>query len=276
MNHFSHDHAGVLVFFHRAASAMPVNSLVNEAMIIIRKRIVRRLFFSIIFVFSVTGVVSADVYKFNLINPPDKEAELPKVEAIGDLVINGTIHIPAYQLTVLDSIEDSGWSTVAPETLKVQGHLDPKFAGRLTAYFHTNGWMLVPQSWKVTRGAQGVDGSAVVSFAPPTGQGHLTYSTAGACVGCAQSNASIFFPEARRSAKENDFLFYNGTNVPIKTVRIRPKIMAYHVVVHGQPIDGLAFYDEENDFEFSQVEVSLPTADRDLATPILNWFLPSK
>ena len=240
----------------------------------IRKRILRLLLFTIILVFPVTGVVSAEVYKFTLTNPPDKVADQPKVKAIGDLVINGTVHIPAYQLTMQDGTEESGWSTAAPETLKIQGHLDPRFAGRLTAYFHARGWILVPRIWKVTRGAQGADGSAVVNFAPPTGQGHLTYSTAGACVGCAQSTASVFFPEARQSAKQNEFLFYNGTNVPMKTVRIRPKIMAYRVVVHGQPIDGLAFYDEENDFQFFQVEVSLPAAERGLATPILNWFLP--
>jgi len=223
-----------------------------------------------------TGVTSADVYKFTLTNPPDKATDKPKVKAIGDLVINGALHLPAYQLTVQDGIEESGWSTATPETLKIQAHLDPKFAGRLAAYFHANGWILVPRNWKVTRGAQGADGSAVVNFAPPTRQGHLTYSTTGACVGCAQSEASVFFPEARLSAKQNDFLFYNGTNVPMKNVRIRPKIMAYRAVVHGQPIDGLAFYDEESDLPFFQVEVSLPAADRDLATPILNWFLPPK
>jgi hypothetical protein len=223
-----------------------------------------------------TGVTSADVYKFTLTHPPDKAADQPKVKAIGELVINGTLHLPAYQLTVQDGIEESGWSTAAPETLKIQGHLDPKFAGRLVAYFHADGWIMVPRNWKVTRGAQGVDGSGVVNFAPPTGQGHLTYWTAGACVGCAQSSASVFFPEARRSAKQNDFPFYNGTNVPLKTVRIRPKMMAYRAVVDRQPIDGLAFYNEESDFQFFQVEVSLPAVERDLATPILNWFLPPK
>lgn len=223
-----------------------------------------------------TGITGAEVYKFKLTSTPDKAADQPKVKGIGDLVINGTLHLPAYQLTMQDGIEDSGWSTTAPKTMKIQGHLDPKFAGRLAAYFHANGWILAPRNWKVTRGAQGVDGSMVVNFAPPGKQGHLSYWTAGACVGCAQSTAGVFFPEARRAAKENDFLIYNGTNVPLKTIRIRPKIMAYRAVVDGQPIDGLAFYDEENDFQFFQVEVSLPAPERDLATPILNWFLLSK
>lgn len=235
----------------------------------IRKPLLRLLLSTIILVFPVTEVISAEVYKFTLTNPPDKAADQPRVKAIGDLVINGRIHIPAYQLTVQDGIEESGWRTAVPETLKIEGNLDPKFAGRVAAYFHPNGWILVPRNWKITRGAQGADGSGVVDFAPPTGQGRLTYWTAGGCVGCAQSAASVFFPEARRSAKENDFLFYSGTNVPLKIVRIRPKMMAYRVIVHGQPIDGLAFYDEQNDFEFFQVEVSLPAAERDLATPIL-------
>ena len=213
---------------------------------------------------------------FALSYPSDMAADLPKVKSIGEIVINGTVHVPAFQLTVQDGIEDSGWSTATPETLKIQGHLDPKAAGRLVAYYHANGWILVPKGWRVTRGAQGVDGSGAISFAPTTGQGHLTHWTAGACVGCAQSTASVFFLEAHRSAKENDFLFYEGSNVPLKTVRIRPKVMAYRAVVEGQPIDGLAFYDEESDLPYHQVEVSLPSAERDLATPILNWFLPPK
>jgi hypothetical protein len=221
-----------------------------------------------------TGVTNADVYKFTLADPPDKASDQPKVKAIGDLVINGTLHLPAYQLTERDGIEESGWSTADPKSLKIQGHLDPKFAGRLVAYFHADGWILVPRNWKVTRGGQGVDGSGVVSFAPPKGQGHLTYVTTGACAGCAQSSASVFFPEALRGARESDFLFYNGTNVPLKTVRIRPKMMAYRAVVHKQPIDGLAYYNEKSDLPFFQVEVSLPAGERDLATPILNWFLP--
>jgi len=223
-----------------------------------------------------TGVASADVYNFSLTYPPDKAADRPKVKPIGDLIINGTLHLPAYQLTVQDGIEESGWSTATPKTMKIQARLDPKFAGRLAAYFHANGWILVPRNWKVTRGAQGVDGSEALSFAPPSGQGHLTYWTAGACVGCAESAASAFFPEARRNAKQSDFLFYDRTNVPLKIVRIRPKMMAYRAVVQRQPIDGLAFYDEESDFQFFHVEVSLRAAERDLATPILNWFLPPK
>lgn len=218
----------------------------------------------------------AEAHKFALTYPSDQSADLPKVRAIGEVVINGTTHLPAYQLSVQGGIEDSGWSTATPDTLEISGHLDPRVAARMVAYYSANGWILVPKGWKVTRGAQGVDGSGAISFAPATGQGHLTYRTAGACVGCAQSTASVFFPEAHRSAKENGFLFYDGTNVPLKTVCIRPKVMAYRAVMRGQPIDGLAFYDEESDLPFHQVEVSLPQAERDLATPVLNWFLPPK
>lgn len=72
-----------------------------------------------------TGVTSAEVYKFTLINPPDKAADQPKVKAIGDLVINGSLHLPAYQLTVQDGIEESGWSTAAPKAQKHdQGHFE--------------------------------------------------------------------------------------------------------------------------------------------------------
>jgi hypothetical protein len=243
---------------------------------LLKKHIFSILLFAAMLVFPVTGVIGAEVYKFSIGNPPDEAVNQPKVKAIGDLVINGAVRIPAYQLTVQDGIEESGWSAATPDTLKIQGSLSPKFAGQLAAYFHADGWILAPRGWKVTMGARGADASVVLNFAPPTGQGHLTYWSAGACAGCALSTASVFFPEARRRAKQDDFLFYNGTNVPMKIVRIRPKMVAYRAVVSNQPIDGLAFYDAALDLPFFQVEVSLPAAQRNLATPILNWFLSRK
>ena len=83
--------------------------------------------------YSLDGATHAEVYTFTLANPPDNAADLPKVKTTGKLVINGSIRLPAYQLTVQDGIEESGWSTATPDTLKIQGHLDPKFAGRLVA-----------------------------------------------------------------------------------------------------------------------------------------------
>jgi len=221
-------------------------------------------------------LLGAEPFQFALRPHPVKPEDQPKAQRLGELKLNGDIRLPAFQLTVKDGIAESGWSTATPDSLEVRSTCDPKFAGRLSAFYHTNGWILVPKDWKAVRGANGVDGSEAITFAPPTGVGRLSYWTPGACVGCALSTAAVFFPEAQREAKKEDFLFYNGTNVPLKTVRIRPKMVAYRAVVEGQPIDGLALFDPDNDYFFFMVEVSLPDQDRDLAKPILNWFLPKK
>lgn len=203
-------------------------------------------------------------------------ADRPRVKPLGDLQFEGGAKLPAYLVSVQDGLAEGGWSAPAPPPMTLPRRLDPKLAGRLAAYRHAGVWILVPRGWQAVRGGSGADGSTVLAFAPSSGLGHVTYTSMGACVGCAQSAASLFFPEARRSAEENGFPFCDRANVPVKAVRIRPKIMAYRAVVQGQPIDGLADYDGDRDLPFHKIEASLPAADRDLATPILNGFLPPR
>lgn len=56
----------------------------------------------------------------------------------------------------------------------------------MVTYCHTYGWTMIPKGWKVTRGAQGFDGSGAISFAFKVGHGHLIYWTAGVCLGCVE------------------------------------------------------------------------------------------
>lgn len=220
---------------------------------------------------------AGDVYPFSLAAKVDPVAERPRVKAIGELMVNGRFRLPAFQIIVRDPLTKAGWLADGPGPRSIRGHLDAGSAAQLVAYHHPNGWILVPKGWEVIHGQSGVDGSAGVTFAPPSGVGYLSYYTSGgACEGCAQMPASIFFPEARRKAQDNDRPWYSGTNVPLKAVRIRPHLMAYRVVLQEQPIDGLAYYNEDPDCLFYKVEVTLPPALRALATPILNWFLPPK
>jgi hypothetical protein len=224
-------------------------------------------------------VSATEIYTFSLDVNPAKADERPKVaKAAGDLALGKDVAVPAYQVTMPDGVEDSGWRTFAPDphdlTPPDGSRLTPALASRLAAYYHSYGWILVPRGWSLIRAASGADGSETLTFAPPHGRGYIRFESAGACVGCALMSAAVFFPEAERAAREEKFAYYIGTNVPLKTVRMRPHVMAYRVEIGGQPIDGLASYDEAADLPFEQVEVSLPQDQRDLAKAILNWFLP--
>ena len=138
-----------------------------------------------------------------------------------------------------------------------------------------NGSIFVPKGWRLLRGQIGANGSQSYMFSAPNGEGFLTFYDASACVGCAQSAASIFFSEAYKGAKENDFTVYDSTNWPMKKVHLNPHLVAYSVEHQGQRLDGVAYYnaDADVDLTFWQAEISLPTAERDLANPLLNQFI---
>ncbi len=218
----------------------------------------------------------AELYSFG--PPPataDKADERPKTEAIGQLLINGHTRLPAYRLALPSGAED-GLRRFDPDSLTLHSRQAPKHAGQLAAFYHAYGWLLVPKGWQAVQGGVGANGSESLLFRPPSGPGYLSFYHTSACIGCAQSTAAVFFPEARKDAQANDFLFYTGTRTPLHTSRIRPHMMAYRTTADGQQIDGVAYYNAAEDLPFFKVEVSLPAAQRHLATPILNWFVPPK
>ena len=215
---------------------------------------------------------SAETYRFTLARTAPAPADAPKVKPVGELVVNGSLRMPAYAITVVDGID--GWTTAQPGTMKIVGaKLTAAQAARLAAYATPSGWMLVPRDWKLLAGGVGADGSTAITFVPSSGQGHFDFYDASACRGCAETPASLFFPEARADAKRDEYSVYEKSATPLKLTRLGKHRMLYRTVVDGQPIDGVAEYDGASDLPYRNWEVSLPAAQRDLATPMLNWFL---
>ncbi|PNS07872.1 DUF4850 domain-containing protein [Solilutibacter silvestris] len=216
---------------------------------------------------------SAEVYRFTIARKAPAASDVPKTTPIGELVVNGALHLPAYAITVVDGID--GWTTAKPESMKVDGaKLTATQAARLAAYATPSGWMLVPRDWKLLKGGVGADGSTAISFVPSSGNGHLDFYDASACRGCAETPASLFFPEARADAQRDEYPVYERSATPLKLTRHGKHRMLYRTVVDGQPIDGIAYYDSASDLPYRNHEVSLPAAQRDLATPMLNWYVP--
>ena len=207
-------------------------------------------------------------------NAPDRATAF----ALDNVTLNG-VSVPAYGISLADVMSDKEGARVEfgrdnTETLSSSASADA--LQQLAVYHHPNGWLLAPRDWQLVRAQLGVNGSEILAFAPQTGQGYLLFSHAGACVGCAQSEAAVFFEEAKKDAQENDFDFYTGTDVAIKSVRLRPHLVAYEAHKNDQRIDGVAYYDRDNEMEFWRVQVSLPAEQQALARPILNRFVPPR
>ncbi|MBS0458215.1 MAG: DUF4850 domain-containing protein [Proteobacteria bacterium] len=200
-----------------------------------------------------------------------------KVKAAGTLVVNGAVRIPAYVIAVADATADDGaFSTpeINASTLNVHGKVSADADRALVAYQTNVGWLLVPRGWRVAKAAVGADNSSVYEFDDPSGAGRIvSQDSGGACVGCAFSLASPYFPEARTQAKAMD-LGANDSGKRVRAVRLGKHTMAYEQKGPGALVlDGIAWYASGDDYSAFTYEVSLPASQHALASTILNWRL---
>lgn len=219
------------------------------------------------------------VFQFSL--TPEADPNLPAPKAIGLLTLQGGLTIPAFVLPMNDAMAGE-YIYSEPEAMTLDARVKPEFAGQFNAYYTghygKDGWFLVPKTWKPIRAAVGVTGSACFVFAPPAGKkGFLSFQDTSVCVGCAMVEASLYFPEVRAQAQEEFSSAYTSSKPPLDSIiDIRPHTKAWRVILDGQNIDGITYYNAAEDLPFFTYSVSLPEPDQDLATPILNWLLPPK
>ena len=235
-------------------------------------------FVAVVFIaLALASSAHAETRKFSVTASTNKASERPKAKSIGDLIVNGTVRVPAYALTVVDGYSEEGWTELKPESMQVRGKLSADAAKQLQAYFTKEGWVLVPRGWNAVYGGIGANGTSRFEFAPASGVGKVTfYDSGGGCVGCALVDASLFFENARNQARENEFPITDRTSVPVSKVKLRPTLVGYRATVSGQQLDGIdGFYDGQLVEYFNQ-EVVLPRALRHLATPILNWTMSQR
>ena len=120
-------------------------------------------------------------------------------------------------IAVPDGFSEAGRTQTTPRSMRMKGKLSAKDAAQLAAYYTHEGWVLVPRQWQPVNGDIGANGSSRNGFAPANGTGKVTmHGNGGGCVGCALSDASLFFASARAKAKANEFLTIDPTNYPVQ------------------------------------------------------------
>jgi Domain of unknown function (DUF4850) len=219
---------------------------------------------------------AGDVYKFHRPSFKISPEDAPKSKRSGDVILAGGLRIPAYSLSMASGVQE-GLETFSPKVRDLKIRVKPELANQIDAYAYPLGVILVPRGWLPRIAREGADGSVYMLFAPDTnGQTYLSFSHSAACLGCAYSSASLYFEEARKLAKENGFPFYQKSNL-IRTVTLNNSEKAYSInISSGNPVDGLAYFDADNDYPYYEVEISAPAAQHAIATGILNQFVLSK
>jgi hypothetical protein len=226
--------------------------------------------------FATNALAEESAFVFHRPNFKDKLLDKPVAEPAGEIELNGGIKVPVFSLAMVSGRQDDK-EIFRPQVKRLAIDVKPDVAARLYAYAYPMGIILVPKNWQAWSAAVGADGSAALLFAPDaSGQNYLAYSNSGACVGCALSSASLYFDEAKKKAKDDDFVYYSRP-ANLKMVRLNQFERAYNIAVKsGNPVDGLAYYNAGDDFPFFDVQVSLDKDDHELARAILNQFNASK
>lgn len=227
-------------------------------------------FLSVVFFSSYSTLTLAEQYKFSFEPRELTQPVMMKAQFIKKMTLNQQ-EIDVYQTEYENNIE-GGWlkSPIVPFSTKLKAETLANFDLYAMPYEQM---LLVPKGWKLLNGGVGANGSTSYVFVPQAGRGHFSYYHTASCIGCAMMDAAVFFPEAKKDAEDNDFLFYDSTNFPISKVSLSPHLIAYQVNQGKKRLDGVVYYNIKEDSPFWQAEISLPENQQKLATPLLNQFI---
>lgn len=201
-------------------------------------------------------------------------ADRPKFTPADDLALDG-MQLPAYSLSLSDGGGRPGsFASYRPDATPPHPGIKQKAAAQLAVYAIPGGSMLVPRGWQPRVGALGADGSFFVVFAPDdTGQTYMSISNTAACIGCAYSSASWYFKQAVPFAKAQGFAYCRSTR-GVKSVRVSRVQRTFRInSTGGNPVDGVAYFNPDDDQMFYEVEISVPASQHALAMSVLKQFL---
>jgi len=222
--------------------------------------------------FSASADDVGETYSFHRPGIKVSSEEMPKSVRSGEATLAGGLRVPMFSLSMVSGAQE-GFENFTPEARNPDIRIKPEFANQLAAYASPVGTILVPKDWSVRKAASGADGSVYMLFAPDTsGQSYLSISSSGACAGCAMSSGSLYFDEARKLAKDDEFPFYRKSDI-VRTARLGRFQKSYSIkVTDGNPVDGIAYFNAADDLSFLDVQISAPATMHPLATVILNQF----
>lgn len=220
----------------------------------------------------VSANLPAQVYKFQF-NHQDRSQDLaeykPIVQESGIVTVNG-VKMKGYN-TIFNDPRKIGSQTYY--TKQVQAKIRSEYLKAFDSYAMPNGVIFVPKNWQLVYGGISPTGGISYIFVPPNGDdGYLKFQHNGNCLSCAMENASLFFNEAIKDAKDHDFNVYTS-NLPLKVVKIKKNLVSFYGEKGHLRLDGIAFYDSHAKLPFWKAEISLPPLQRHLANPLLNQFI---
>lgn len=191
--------------------------------------------------------------------------------------LNG-VAVPFYGVTAQNPIEDGLLKNFEKCTLKscsFNFKLDAQHAKQLKLLaLPESGLVLVPRNWQDVQANAGANGTGFALAMSPDQKQAIELYDSSFCVGCGLPNATLYFPELLKESVENEF---GGFKDPKKLINIvhpskKMAFFSYQIPQVNNKTHGIAKYDDEDTFNYKEIQVTLDKSQQSLVGPILNFY----
>ncbi|EXH78945.1 MULTISPECIES: DUF4850 domain-containing protein [Acinetobacter calcoaceticus/baumannii complex] len=191
--------------------------------------------------------------------------------------LNG-VAVPFYGVTAQNPIEDGLLKNFEKCTLKscsFNFNLDAQHAKQLKLLaLPETGLVLVPRNWQDVQANAGANGTGFALAMSPDQKQAIELYDSSFCVGCGLPNATLYFPELLKESVENEF---GGFKDPKKLINIvhpskKMAFFSYQIPQVNNKTHGVAKYDDEDTFNYKEIQVTLDKSQQSLVGPILNFY----
>ncbi|MFH3626730.1 DUF4850 domain-containing protein [Acinetobacter nosocomialis] len=191
--------------------------------------------------------------------------------------LNG-VAVPFYGVTAQNPIEDGLLKNFEKCTLKscsFNFDLDAQHAKQLKLLaLPETGLVLVPRNWQDVQANAGANGTGFALAMSPDQKQAIELYDSSFCVGCGLPNATLYFPELLKESVENEF---GGFKDPKKLINIvhpskKMAFFSYQIPQVNNKTHGIAKYDDEDTFNYKEIQVTLDKSQQSLVGPILNFY----
>ncbi|MFP0389849.1 DUF4850 domain-containing protein, partial [Acinetobacter nosocomialis] len=136
------------------------------------------------------------------------------------------------------------------------------------------GLVLVPRNWQDVQANAGANGTGFALAMSPDQKQAIELYDSSFCVGCGLPNATLYFPELLKESVENE---YGGLKDPKNLINIvhpskKVAFFSYQIPQVNNKTHGIAKYDDEDTFNYKEIQVTLDKSQQSLVGPILNFY----
>lgn len=198
--------------------------------------------------------------------------------SLGEAKFLNGITVPFYGVTAQSPTENGllkDFETCRPKSCRFNFKLDAQHAKQLKLLaLPETGLVLAPKNWHDVQANAGANGTGFALIMSPDQKQAIELYDSSFCVGCGLPNATLYFPELLKESLENEFGGFKDPKKLINIVHPSKKVafFSYQIPQVNNKTHGIAKYDDEDTFNYKEIQVTLDKSQQSLVGPILNFY----